>query len=154
MIPNASTLVSPGPTDQALNRKSFVKLDPRTLALVGWSVAMSVAAQLTLRATMSGHAGLGGQELAMAAVSSPMVWAGLGLYLLATVTWLMVLSRIDLSVAYPLGSMNYVLVTLFAATVLGEEVGLLRWAGILSILIGILVVARGEGRTRAGVADR
>ena len=54
--------------------------------------------------------------------------------------------RIDLAVAYPLGSMNYVLVTLLAATVLGESVTLLRWLGTASILVGILVVARGERR--------
>ncbi|RKZ13921.1 multidrug resistance protein [bacterium] len=105
---------------------------------------MSVSAQLTLRAGMVVHADLGGLDLLVAAATSPMVWIGLGLYISGTVSWLAVLSRIDLAVAYPLGSMNYVLVTLLAALLLGENVPLLRWAGTASILVGILVVARGE----------
>lgn len=110
---------------------------------------MSVSAQLTLRSGMSGHALLNGSDLFLAALGSPMIWAGLSLYVLGTVSWLAVLSRIDLAVAYPLGSMNYVLVTLLAATLLDESVTLLRWIGTASILVGILVVARGE--PRAGV---
>ncbi len=108
---------------------------------------MSVSAQLTLRSGMSGHALLSGTDLFLAALSSPMIWTGLGLYVLGTVSWLAVLSRIDLAVAYPLASMNYVLVTVLAATLLGESVNLLRWIGTASILVGILVVARGEPRT-------
>ena len=107
---------------------------------------MSVSAQLTLRSGMAGHALLSGTDLVMAAASSPMIWAGLSLYISATVSWLAVLSRIDLALAYPLASMNYVLVTVLAATLLDESVTLLRWIGTASILVGILVVARGEPR--------
>ncbi len=110
---------------------------------------MSVMAQVALRAGMSSHFALSGLDLVTAAVTSPLVWLGLGLYISGTVSWLAVLSRIDLAVAYPLGSMNYVLVTLLAATVLDEQVSLLRWFGTASILVGILVVARGERRQPA-----
>jgi drug/metabolite transporter (DMT)-like permease len=130
-----------------------LKLDRNTILLVAWSVGMSVSAQLALRSGMSAHAEVSGLELVVAAVRTPGVWIGLALYVLATISWLVVLSRIDLSVVYPLGSMNYVLVTLMAATVLGEKVSLLRWAGTLSILIGILVVARGERAPRDGGAS-
>lgn len=123
-----------------------MRLDRSTLLLVAWSVATSVSGQLLLRTAMAGHSGLTGGELFMAAVTSALVWTGLGLYVLSTVTWLAVLSRIDLAVAYPLASMNYVLVTLLAATLLDESVSLLRWLGTASILVGILVVARGERR--------
>jgi drug/metabolite transporter (DMT)-like permease len=121
-----------------------LRLDRNTILLVAWSVGMSVSAQLVLRSGMSAHAQVAGLDLLLAAIRTPGVWIGLALYILATMSWLVVLSRIDLSVAYPLGSMNYVLVTLMAATVLGENVSPLRWVGTLSILLGILVVARGE----------
>ena len=111
---------------------------------------MSVSGQLALRTGMSTHAELSGLDLVIAAITTGAVWLGLVLYVSATVSWLAVLSRIDLSVAYPLGSMNYVLVTLLAATVLGEHVTPLRWAGTLSILAGILVVARGERGAQPG----
>jgi len=125
-------------------------LDRNTLVLVAMSVAMSVTAQLSLRTGMVAHAGLSGMELAFAALSTTLVWIGLGLYALATASWIVVLSRIDLSVAYPLASMNYVLVTLLSATVLHEDVSPLRWAGTLSILVGIVVVARGEKGAQPG----
>jgi drug/metabolite transporter (DMT)-like permease len=123
-----------------------LNLDRTTIFLVAWSVGMSVSAQLTLRTGMSGHALLSGADLFLAAIASPMVWGGLALYVSGTVSWLAVLSRIDLAVAYPLASMNYVLVTLLSATLLDESVTLLRWIGTASILVGILVVARGEPR--------
>lgn len=115
---------------------------------------MSVSAQLTLRTAMSALSDLSGLELFVAAATDPLVWAGLGLYVLATISWIAVLSRIDLAVAYPLGSMNYVLVTVMAATVLREGIPPLRWIGTASILAGILIVARGERRGPDGRADR
>jgi drug/metabolite transporter (DMT)-like permease len=131
-----------------------LNLDRNTIILVAWSVAMSVSGQLSLRSGMSAHAELSGLDLVLAAVSTGAVWLGLALYVSATLSWLVVLSRIDLSVAYPLSSMNYVLVTLLAATVLHEQVNALRWAGTLSILAGILVVARGERAARSGSMSR
>ena len=131
-----------------------MNLDRNTILLVVWSVGMSVSAQLVLRSGMAAHAQVGGLDLALAAIRTPGVWIGLALYILATMSWLVVLSRIDLSVAYPLGSMNYVLVTLMAATVLDEDVSTLRWLGTLSILLGILVVARGEHSARDEGAPR
>ena len=122
------------------------RLDATTLLLVGWSVAMSVSAQVMLRHGMAKLVELTGLELGIAAATTPWVIGGLGLYLLGTVSWIAVLSRIDLSVAYPLGSLNYVLITVLSATVLQEAIPPLRWAGTFFILVGILVVARGEAR--------
>jgi drug/metabolite transporter (DMT)-like permease len=121
-----------------------LKLDRTTLALVAWSVVLSVSAQLLLRRTMSAYGELVGLDLFVAAATSPTIWIGVSFYLLATVSWLAVLSRIDLAVAYPLGALNYVFVTVLAATVLNEQVTPLRWIGTTSILVGIMLVARGE----------
>ena len=52
------------------------------------------------------------------------------------------LSRLDLSVAYPFLALNFVLVTLVARFFLGESVPPLRWLGILVIIGGILLVAK------------
>ena len=107
---------------------------------------MSVSAQVMLRHGMSKLVELTGLELGIAAATAPWVLGGLGLYLLGTVSWIAVLSRIDLAVAYPLGSLNYVLVTILSAAVLHEAIPPLRWVGTCFILVGILVVARGETR--------
>jgi drug/metabolite transporter (DMT)-like permease len=121
-----------------------LKLDRITLVMVALSVAMSVTAQLSLRTGMQGFSDVTGLDLVAGAIRTPAIWAGLALYGFATITWVAVLSRIDLAVAYPLASMNYVFVTLFSWLVLNERVPALRWLGVLSIFLGVLVVARGE----------
>ena len=60
----------------------------------------------------------------------------------SALAWIAVLSRLDLSVAYPFLALNFVLVTLVARFFLGESVPPLRWLGILVIIGGILLVAK------------
>jgi multidrug transporter EmrE-like cation transporter len=51
-----------------------------------------------------------------------------------------VLSRVPLSVAYPFVGLSYVAIVAFARIVLGEHVPLLRWAGVVVVAIGIVIV--------------
>ena len=67
---------------------------------------------------------------------------GFAMYGLSAVSWLIVLSRLDLSTAYPFLALNFVLIALVGRFVLGEDISLARWAGLLLICIGIVVVAR------------
>lgn len=108
---------------------------------------MTVGGQLTLRSAMASFGDASLVDIALGAVTQPLVWAGAIMYLLSASSWLVVLSRVDLSLAYPLGSVNYVLVVLASATLLDEIVPPMRWAGIGLILLGILVIARAEQRT-------
>lgn len=64
-------------------------------------------------------------------------------YLAAFVFWLLMLLRLPLSVAYPLVSINFALVTLSARLILNESVSLVRWLGVVTILLGIYLVSRG-----------
>jgi drug/metabolite transporter (DMT)-like permease len=76
------------------------------------------------------------------ALSSPVVWAGLCAYALSSLLWLVALSRLDLSAAYPLGASGYVVVA-FASLAMGEVVTPLRWMGVAVIIAGILLVSLG-----------
>ena len=105
---------------------------------------MSVGSQVALRHGMSAFSGETGLDLVLGAIRELWVILGLVAFAMGTVSWLAILSRIDLAVAYPLGAMNYLFVTILSATVLDETVPLLRWAGNLAILCGILVIALGE----------
>jgi len=60
---------------------------------------------------------------------------GMGVFL-----WLIVLSRHELTFAYPLLSSSYVLITLYARFVLKEYVPTSRWVGVFVILCGIFLV--------------
>ena len=73
---------------------------------------------------------------------SPLVLLGLIFYALGALAWIAVLTKLDLSVAYPFLALNFVFVTVAARFILGETVPPLRWLGILVIIGGILLVAR------------
>lgn len=119
---------------------------PRTAtwsyAVALMSVALGAAGQVLLKSGV-GHAGPSGlADTLLSAFSSPLVWVGLGSYAFSSLLWLIALSRMDLSVAYPLGASGYVIVAV-ASLVMGEIVPLQRWIGILAIVAGILLVSLG-----------
>ena len=70
------------------------------------------------------------------------MWAGLGLYALNFFVWVAILSQLELSVAVPMTSLNYVILALMAVFILHEKISLLRWAGILLIVAGAYYVSR------------
>lgn len=59
------------------------------------------------------------------------------------VFWMLVLSKVELSLAYPLLSINYVLILLGARYIFGEFIPVRRWIGVIFILAGISVLLRG-----------
>ncbi len=73
--------------------------------------------------------------------SSPFLWLGLISVACTFIVWSTILSKIDLSVAVPIASFSYIMIPLVSALFLGEEVSLLRWAGVLCILIGVVFVS-------------
>lgn len=56
--------------------------------------------------------------------------------------WLAVLSRVNLSWAYPMLSLGYVLVLLFSALVLREPVSTVRWIGAIVVVAGVFLITR------------
>ena len=72
----------------------------------------------------------------------PHILGGIACYVVSLVVWIMGLSRIEVSIAYPMLSIGYVLNALAAWYLLGESVTVMRLAGIGIIIIGVYVVAR------------
>jgi drug/metabolite transporter (DMT)-like permease len=110
-----------------------------TLIVAFLAIAFSSTAQLLLRLGMLGSAGLSVVDTLAHAALSPTVLGGLLLYAVSSALWLGVLSRMELSVAYPLGASGYIIVVLMAA-LSGETVSPARWAGVLTIALGVLLV--------------
>jgi len=85
---------------------------------------------------------LAGALLFLKAVfSSPFLWCGLVMVFLVFIIWSTILSKIDLSVAVAVCSFSYILVPIASIIFLSEKIGILRWLGIIFILIGIIFVA-------------
>jgi multidrug transporter EmrE-like cation transporter len=75
-------------------------------------------------------------------VQSPLVMFGLVLYAIGALAWILVLSKMNLSYAYPFLALNFVLITVMGRVVLHEPVPTMRWFGLGFIIIGILIVSR------------
>lgn len=83
-------------------------------------------------------------EFAASASASGLVWLGGAVYIFNFFIWLLILYKIDLSVAMPVGSTCYIFVPLGAMVFLGEHVGALRWIGIICIAAGIHFVSQSK----------
>ncbi len=120
----------------------------KSLLLILLSVVMGVSGQLCLKMGMgqvrlTGGEGLAGLlPVALRVFTTPLIVAGLTFYAVGSVFWLAVLSRLDLSLAYPMLALTYVLVPLTAWLVLGEQVPVGRWLGIGVVIVGVLIISR------------
>jgi len=74
--------------------------------------------------------------------TNPYVIAGLAIYVTGTVFWLVALSRVDLSYAYPFASLSYVVMLVAAWLLFKEDLSLLRLAGTGVVILGVLLIAR------------
>jgi len=74
--------------------------------------------------------------------TNPIIIAGLTVYVVGTVFWLMALSKKELSYVYPFLAITIILVMILSKFVLHETIGMYRIAGIAVIICGILLVSR------------
>ena len=70
------------------------------------------------------------------------ILGGLTCYVLSVVVWIIGLSRVPVSVAYPLRSVGYVVNAIAAHYLFGEAVTVQRWLGIGFIVVGVWLVAK------------
>ncbi len=117
-----------------------------TIALMLFSILLSTAAQLLLKVGMTAvrtaaPAGGGLVSSIMGAVLSPWVLGGLTAYFASAVVWLLVLSKVDVSRAYPCVALGFGLTVLAGHFLLGESVNLTRIVGVGVIMAGVLLVA-------------
>ena len=77
-------------------------------------------------------------------IGSILIWLGVLTYFFNFFLWMRVLSKLDLSVAVPIGSTSYIMVPLAAFLFLHETVTPLRWIGIFAIILGIYFVSRSK----------
>lgn len=84
-------------------------------------------------------------EFAARITFNPWLWIGIIFYLANFFLWIALLSRVDLSVAFPLSSLTYIIVPLLAIVFLGEKVQFVRWTGIIFIIIGVSLAGRSAG---------
>jgi len=75
-------------------------------------------------------------------IFNPWVFLGLVMMVISMGSHLIVLSRVEISFAYPFLGLSFVLITLWGYFALGEDVTIYRVAGVLLICSGVALVAR------------
>ena len=118
------------------------------LILLG--VLLNAAAQLLLKAGMNqiGHFEFSLSNLLPISlkvmVNAPII-LGLFAYVVSVAVWLLVLSRVQVSFAYPMLSIGYIVSAIAAYYLLGEDISILRMTGIVIIMAGVFMVSQSSG---------
>lgn len=99
-------------------------------------VLLNAAAQLLLKA------GTNAMPLGLRLAIEPHILGGLACYVVSVVVWIIALSRVPVSIAYPMLSIGYVVNAIAAWAWLGEAVTPMRMLGIAVIVTGVFLVAR------------
>jgi len=117
------------------------------LGLILTTVTLSACAQLALKLgvakpQMESALQAGIVDALIAASMSPLIWVGLIVYGLSVAMWLWVLSKVDLSVAYPFVGISFLITMAFGSFLLNESVTPLRIVGTILIASGCLLVGK------------
>lgn len=119
------------------------------IMLIALSVLLSAFAQIALKAGMSSVSVLQALQVtpgfpAVRAIATNFfVLFGLTLYFASAAVWLLVLARVDVSLAYPFVGLGFIVTMLLAWLIHGEVLTLAKVAGTFLIAFGVIVLARG-----------
>lgn len=117
------------------------------LPFILFTVLTNAAAQLMLKQglTVMGGIDLSGNPVLklIAIVFHPWILAGLTTFVISMASHIFVLSRVEVSFAFPFLSLAYVLVAVAAWMWFGENLNALRIAGIGLICAGTILIAQG-----------
>lgn len=115
------------------------------LGLIIINVALAVSGQIAIKAGMKQIGYINSANLLSLTLKSfTNVYVILGLlsYALAAVSWIIVLSRVDLSYAYPMLSLGYIVILLISIFFLNEVVTTMRITGTILIIVGVSLIFR------------
>lgn len=117
-------------------------------SLIIVSVLLSAVAQIVLKAGMSnpavlqGLAGEGKWQAIRVVASNPLVVGGLVTYFLSAAVWLLVLARVQVSLAYPFVGLGFIVTMLLGWWIHGDTLGVQKVTGTLLIALGVVILAR------------
>jgi multidrug transporter EmrE-like cation transporter len=122
-------------------------MNPISFALILSGVMLNAVAQLLLKAGVRavGHFDYSAANVLPIGIKLATQWpiiGGLSCYVISVVVWILALSRVEVSIAYPMLSLGYVVNALAAWYFFDEMMSPQRLAGIGIILIGVYVLAR------------
>lgn len=121
--------------------------DMKDYILLFFNVLLTVMGQILLKQGVSKVGAINFRELVpklTQVILNPYVIGGISIYGFTTFVWLVILSRVKLSIAYPMLSLGYVLTIPFSWLFFKESIPRVRIIGAIIICIGVYLVAQGE----------
>ena len=116
------------------------------IVLVLISVLLGVFGQLSLKQGMKNVGNFEIKDFLSARVfeliAEKFVVIGVVLYVIATLLWLVILSKAELSFVYPMLAIGYILIAIFSKIFFGENVTFARFLGILLISAGVFLLLK------------
>lgn len=117
------------------------------IPLILCAVALNTAAQILIKIGMKsvGHFEFTTANITpifLKIIQTPALLGGVSLYVFSLAAWLLTLSRVDVSVAYPMTSIGYILTAIAGYYLLQENISMMRITGIVIIMIGVYFVTR------------
>lgn len=116
-------------------------MHPYLLILI--SIALGAFAQIAMKLGSS-QVAAGGMSLAAQLLkyfTNIPILSGFVLYALSAVVWIFALSRVPLSIAYPMVALSYVLVVFLSWLLFHEPVSAMRILGLALIMVGVIIIA-------------
>lgn len=116
---------------------------PANAALLLVAVALAASGQVLLKHGMSQaqfRAKETGASLVVVAASSPWVIGGLAIFGVSAIAWLLTLSRLPLTVAYPFNALGFLAVLVAGVFVLHERSNVWTWLGTSMVVAGLVLV--------------
>lgn len=116
------------------------------LGLAFFCVCLTATAQVLLKMGMSSPAiqqAMAGdmRSVFWLALSSPLIWGGMICFGASAGLWLLVLGKLEVSMAYPLISLGVVFTTVAGILILGESVSIYKLLGVSLVIAGVLVLS-------------
>ena len=111
------------------------------------AVVTSAVGQILLKKGMTGMGPLTLSpnqvvSIIMRIATNPYVVIGLLIYVCGTLFWLVALSRVELSFAYPFASLSYIVMLVASWQLFKEDISLIRVIGTVVVGIGVLIISR------------
>ncbi len=117
------------------------------LILIFTPIIIAAAGQLILKVGMNNIGmvdlkKIGILNYLLKIIQNPQVMIGLLFYGISALLWLIVLSKEELSLVYPMVAFSYVITVILSMLILKEAIPPLRWLGLSIICLGIFLIAK------------
>jgi multidrug transporter EmrE-like cation transporter len=115
------------------------------IILILLSVLLNCAAQLLIRKGMLVEGEVGMQNMLShlgSMITNVWLWGAMICYALSILLWMSVLSKVEVSYAYPFLSVGYVVSAIAGYALFNENLSPVRIAGIIVICIGVILISR------------